>query len=253
AAKWLGGTDWQPLGPIPGGGPCDTDLASAWGVDHYGQTLVGLGWPPQACRPHRATWELGAGGPATDRGTLVPNSATRANAISGDGRVIVGWQDDEFGNRLGARWVNGVEEYITTPAGENVGEVEAVNFDGTTMIGSSYPYGNGLRIAWVWTARRGFTAIDSGPVFSYNTPTAVSEDGSVVGGLAREQSQGRARAWIFKNNSLIWLTDYLNNKKKLAQGWIITSVAGISGDGTTIVGEGIDPSGQAEGFVIENF
>lgn len=252
AGKWLGGTDWQLLGGIPGAVPCGTDLASAWGIDHFGQTLVGLGWLPQLCRAHGTVWDLASGGPATDLGSLFPNGATRANGISGDGHIIVGWQDNAVGERLGARWVDGVEELIVTPAGENVGEVAETNFDGTTMIGQSYPFGNGNRIAWVWTSKKGFKGIDSGPVYSYNSATAMSADGSLVGGVAREQSEGRPRAWLFKNGTFTWL-DELVQRRKLAPGWKMTAVIGISDDGGTIAGQGINPSGYLEGFIIENF
>ena len=252
AGKWLGGTDWQALESLPGAVNCDQSVASAWGIDYYGQTLVGLGWLPQICRANAVSWDLVNGGPATDLGTLVPGRASRANGISGDGRIIVGWQDDEIGQRAGARWVDGVESLILTPAGESVGEVAATNYDGSVMAGSSLPYGN-QRVAWVYTTKKGFKGIDSGPVYSFNVATAVNADGTVVGGLAREQSAGRARAWVFKNNSLIWLTDYVNNKKKIAPGWIILDVSGVSDDGTTITGTGVNPSGFLEGYVINNF
>ena len=179
SAKWLGGTDWQPQESIPKAVPCDTSLSSACGIDFFGQTLVGLGWLPQVCRAHGAVWDLVNGGPATDLGSLVEGSASRANAISGDGHIIVGWQDSEVGERSGARWVDGV---------------------------------------------------------------------------AREQSVGRPRGWIFRNGKFIWMTEQVIGKKKFAPGWIINAITAISGDGKTIAGEGINPATKfTEGFVIENF
>ena len=254
SAKWLGGADWQPLESIPAAVPCDTSLSSAWGIDFFGQTLVGLGWLPQVCRAHGAVWDLVNGGPATDLGSLVEGSASRANAISGDGHVIVGWQDSSFGGRNGARWVDGAGEVILTPAGEYVGEVAATNYDGTAMSGDNYRYGSGTRYAWVWTAGKGFTQIDSGPIYVYNAVTSMSANGSVVGGVAREPSVGRPRGWIFRNGKFTWMTEQVIGKKKLAPGWIINAITAISADGRTIAGEGINPVTKfPEGFVIENF
>ena len=88
----------------------------------------------------------------------------------------------------------------------------------------------------------------------YNAVTSMSADGSIVGGIAREQSVGRPRGWIFRNGKFIWMTEQVIGKKKIAPGWIINAITAISGDGKTIAGEGINPATKfTEGFVIENF
>jgi hypothetical protein len=48
------------------------------------------------------------------------------------------------------------------------------------------------------------------------------------------------------------MDDYLA-KKGLAPGWRIGSLNAISGDGKTLAGYGINPNGDVEGFVLENF
>jgi uncharacterized membrane protein len=253
AARWLGDTSWQSLGSVAGGVPCGTSLSSSWGIDYTGRTAVGLVWLAQECRAHAGSWDLVAGGAATDLGSFVERNASRANAISGDGHVIVGWQDGDTGSRQGARWVDGVEEYVLNPAGEGVGEVAFVNFDGTVMAGSNLPYGtfNG----WVWTAQKGFTAIDF-PIIIGGwrvATTSASGDGSLVGGVARD-SNGNPNGWIWqaKGRKLIWMNDYVA-KNKLAPGWSIAIVSAISEDGSILTGMGLNPSGQVEGWILRNF
>jgi uncharacterized membrane protein len=250
AAKWLGGEDWLSLGSVPGAVSCDASLSSSWGVDYYGHTAVGLAWLAQQCRAHAGSWDLVGGGPATDLGSLVDNRATRANGISGDGHVIIGWQDDEFGQRQGAKWIDGVESPVLTASGENVGEVQWINFDGTAMCGSSYPYGSSD--AWVWNAKGGYTTISTGPIYKNNVVAiAASDDGSMVIGIGRDP-QGTPKGWLFSKGKLTWMSDYLA-KKHMAAGWTGTIPTAISADGNTLAGQGINPDGQVEGWVIKNF
>lgn len=249
AAKWLGGTDWQSMGSVPGAVACDAFLSSVWDVDYTGSTAVGLAWLPQQCQAHAGSWDVAAGGPAVDLGSTTPNAASRANTISGNGQIIAGWQDTEFGSRQGARWVGGVEDLVLTEDGDPVGEVAFLNFDGTVMAGSNVPYGTVN--AWVWTSRHGFTAIPApGPVWTQMVATGASEDGSIVIGIGRTQSD--QKAWVFTKGRLTFLKDYLA-KKNLAAGWTIPGAAAISADGKTIVGWGTNPDGAVEGYVIANF
>lgn len=250
AAKWTGGTSWLSLGAVPGAVPCDFGLSSTWGINYDGSTSVGLSYLPQQCRAHAASWDVAAGGPAADLGSMVPGAYSRANGISGDAHTIVGWQDDEVGQREGAIWVDGVEQWLLTPAGDHVGEIEAANFDATTLVGSGYPFGQ-QNTAWVWTSRKGFTGITSDPIHPFNVATGASDDGSVVVGVARTY-QGDASGWVYNKGKFTYLIDYLS-KKKLAPGWSITSVNYVSADGTTLAGQGINPAGQSEGFILENY
>lgn len=250
AAAWTGG-DWQDLGSVPGAVNCDANLSSGWDLSGDGRTAVGLVWLAQLCRAHGGSWDLVNGGPANDLGSLVDDRSTRANAVNFDGSIIVGWQDDEVGQRQGAKWVDGVESPILTGAGEHVGEVQFVNADGTVMLGNNLPYGTAN--SWIWTAKRGFSAIEAPTTL--HTPFAIdaSDDGSVVVGVTRDR-QGNPRGFIWSANGskFTWMDDYLA-KKGLAPGWKIGAVTAISGDGHTIAGYGINPVGDIEGFVLENY
>jgi uncharacterized membrane protein len=74
-----------------------------------------------------------------DLGSIVTGRSSRANAISANGTVIVGWQDEPTGTRSGAKWVDGVESFITDGNGNNVGEAGGISADGNTIIGAANP------------------------------------------------------------------------------------------------------------------
>jgi len=99
AAIWQGGTNWQVLGSFtPDAAPCDQFLRGAYAVNGDGSAIVGLGW--NGCsHAHGLRWDAITG--MSDLGSVVATRASRANAISDDGRVIVGWSDQATGFRQG--------------------------------------------------------------------------------------------------------------------------------------------------------
>ena len=89
AAIWQRAAEWRLLGSVvPNAVPCDTLLSSTYGASENGAVIVGLAW--NGCQFARAfRWEESTG--MVDLGALAGES-TRANGVSGDGRVVVGWQ-----------------------------------------------------------------------------------------------------------------------------------------------------------------
>jgi len=108
AAIWTGGQDWRTLGSFtPNAQPCDLLLSATFGASDDGKVLVGLGW--NGCRiAHAFRWEESTG--MVDLGSTTPGRASRANNVSGDGQVVVGWQEEFSGFRMGAKWVNRIQE-----------------------------------------------------------------------------------------------------------------------------------------------
>jgi probable HAF family extracellular repeat protein len=115
AAIWQRATEWRLLGSIaPNAQPCDNLLSSVFGASADGSVLVGLAW--NGCRIARAfRWEEQTG--MVDLGSTVEGQSSRADAVSGDGRVIVGFQEHPTGFRQGARWVDGKQIVFTGPEG----------------------------------------------------------------------------------------------------------------------------------------
>ncbi len=249
AARWLGGQAWQTLGTVPGGVNCDLNVSSAWGINGDGSTTVGLIWLPRLCRANAGKWATFSG-EVTDLGTMITDSASRANGISADGRVIVGWQDLETGQRVGAKWVDGVPEFIYDGAMNYVGEAQSANDDGTVIVGSGYKNGFG----WRWKQDVGFTAIGpyiidrSGGILGESYANDVNADGSVV--VGNTSGSGRAFFWS-EAGGFQYVDQYLKKVGvKVPSGWTLTGLNAVSADGRVMVGTGLH-NGTFEGFVLE--
>src|SRR5262249_51337964 len=122
-----------------------------------------------------------------DLGSSTANS-TRANNVSGDGKVIVGWQEDATGFRQAAKWINLRQEIIRGPNGL-MGEAFGANHDGSIIVGQQCnPFDPITSSAWMWTPDRGVQCFPvRRPLTLPNLPyiagmRSTSTDGRVIGG-----------------------------------------------------------------------
>jgi uncharacterized membrane protein len=247
AAIWQGGESWLGMGTEPGGVPCGSSLSSTY--DNNGVTAVGLFWRAQICRAVGGTWDLASASAGPPLETIVPGSATRGNAITDDGSMIFGWQDDDFGSRLASRWIGGVHEYLTD-GGTLLGEVLGTNSDGSVYWGANYGY-DGTGRGWLY--RNGqYEPMGVGAIGrNIQSPAiAASEDGSVVIGIYRDFDQFIQWGWIWTaRKGFSRLDDYL--KGQVPAGWRDIIGSAISPDGRFIAGYGINPDGAVQAFLID--
>lgn len=166
---------WTPSGTtlLPGiGGQSGTSVSSSYGCSDDGAVIVGLGWI-NAGSAHAFKWTQSTG--SVDLGSLGGNSS-RANGVSGDGSVVVGWDEDPTGPRRPSYWdANNVEQLLGS-----IGEAWGVNTDGSVITGDDN--GNCFR----WTAATGAVSLGklraSDPIFDVATGYAVSADGDTIVG-----------------------------------------------------------------------
>jgi uncharacterized membrane protein len=190
-----------------------------------------------------------------DLGSTTANS-TRANNVSGDGRVVIGWQEDPTGFRQGAKWVNRQQELFRGPNGI-VGEAFATNRDGSIIVGAHCdPGARFVSSAWTWTAARGIQCHPvPRPQLLPNLPYtaqmhATSDDGRVIGGAFAFGLESESLIWL--DGQLYFLKDYLraNGYPDAFRGWVNTGfVTGVSPDGRTLVGYGAGPR-TFQGFLV---
>ena len=248
AAKWLGGTSWLDLGTVEDGVPCDAFLSGSWGLTHDGSLAVGLVYLQQLCQAGAGTWDLINGGPATALPKLFDDRSSRANGVSADGSVIVGWQDQPTGERTAAKWVNGVIELILTPSGGFNGEALAVSADGNVIVGGGYNQHDG---AWIWRPATGVQRIwERGKSL---TLLDVSDDGKTAVGFTREgahQRHERAFLWRDRKGFILLAECLADHGGVVPEGWDLTVASLISADGTTIYGWGINPDNFVEMFKV---
>jgi hypothetical protein len=253
AAVWTGGTSWRLLGSIsPTAQPCDDLLSAAFGASGDASVIVGLAW--DGCRIARAfRWEESTG--VVDLGTITGGS-TRANAVSGNGRVVVGWDIHPTGMRQGAKWVDGKGELIKGRSGF-VGEAFGINSDGSLIVGTNCDPADYLTpTAWTWTQAEGVKCFPvRRPAWALNLPYQVlmqnpSDDGRVIGGSLSFGLDAESVVWF--DGEPFFLRDYLRSHgvPDAFEGWYNTGfVTGVSPDGRTLVGYGAGPIGF-QGFMV---
>ncbi len=245
AAIWQRAAEWRRLGSVvPNAVPCDDLLSSTYDTSNDGKVVVGLAW--NGCNFARGfRWEESTG--MVDLGSTVAGRSSRANGVSGDGRVVVGWQESFTGPRLAARWVDGRQVLFTGPSGD-VGEAHAANTDGSVIVGQVCEFAGFQNLfanqqAWIWTARDGVTCLPPPRVRVLNNfigiANAMSEDGRIVGGAQSFGLESEAVLWI--NHQPAYLKDYLRDHgvANAFEGWINTGfITGVSRDGRILIGQG---------------
>jgi len=236
-----------------------TNLAPVIGYDRIifgcssdGQTVTGIsGTYPAEGDAFR--WRRGVGVPTLlPRLASLPNGYSYFNCISGDGRVVGGaasgpYADWTFASTLIS--ASGAEQI--TPIASST-SVTDLNEDGSVAVGY-YAQVQGAMRAFRWTRATGFVTLEAGssrPSYA----RAVNDDGSVVVGDYLVFGTRGTDAFIWRGNSgLIDLRDELVDRYGLGsalQGWRLLVATDVSADGSVIVGQGVNPAGQEQAFIV---
>lgn len=236
------------VGGLPGAQSVDGMLSAGYDVADDG-SVVGLAYNADnnavAFRWHAATG-------ISELPRLNPDSYSRANAVSRDGRVVIGWNDTDEGYRRGVKWVDGKISEFLDADGLQVGEALGTNRDGSSIVGNGA--GKMGNEAWRWTAATGLQAIGiigTGSFFDQAYAFGVSDDGNLIGGGSGAGPERKAVLWT-PQTGMILLTDYLaQHGITYPDGWSFNAVTAVSGDGLVIGGWGYDPDNAVNSFVIE--
>lgn len=272
AFRWSTETGMVGLGELSGG----SGQSVAFGVSADGSVVVGTNIAPNIWGlqvPEAFRWDQQSGMVSLN----VPPHAGESNrsaahGISADGSVIAGRftaygmiQDFEAGSwSADEGWVN----YRGPGWSDRSGQATAVSADGSVIIGSinAPPYGidtHGFR----WE-RSGDTdwlindAPNETPPFISTVGQAVSADGSVVVGTYRSagipldptrmpELSPNSRAFFWDSEAgFRFLDDFLHEQGVSFAGWALLEARGVSGNGLTITGTGINPDGRFEAWVV---
>jgi uncharacterized membrane protein len=178
---WTGGTGWTELPGLTLGD------ASPYGMSHDGQVLVGGASPvdPDGGAPQQIPWIWTAETGQQALGMIEGTVWGEAWAVADGGRVAVGFFEASPGDttRYGARWVDGVPEWILDADGQHVGQAIGCNSDCSVIVGAGRDAGSPQ--AWRWTAEHGVEFLgvpgDADPSALYYA-FEPSEDGTVIVG-----------------------------------------------------------------------
>lgn len=162
-------------------------------------------------------------------GVLGLSDGWNAFNVNHDGSVIVG-----SGGMGACRWVNGgpMEPLGTLTPGESE-RARAVSADGTVIVGTSG------RLAFRWTPQRGIEALTPGPGWNEWAPTDVSADGLTSVGVGYDTLGQRNGAIQWPRTGGMRLLFGLGG-----QGKDDGRALAVSQDGSMTVGYELKPDGQ---------
>lgn len=230
-----------------GGKPVSHDLPQAWQVTDVtddGVTLVGGTRVPDAPWPvYDQAFVFTEAGGLRELGILPSGSYTWASAVSGDGSVVVGFGDTPA-HITAIMWTDesGLVELPGWPH-EEYGWASGVSSDGSIVVGSK------AGTAFAWTAPGVFRDLGSIPQQGEANALDVSADGSVVVGYAWIGEGPIGMVWTKKDAQNRDAAAFLAGAGLDVKGWTITTVSGVSDDGSRLVGQGINPTGRPEAWL----
>ncbi len=232
ATRWTSGTGTIGLGDLSG----DAFNSYALGISSDGTTIVGASNSTLGLEAF--AWTVGTG--MFGLGDLAGGSfRSEATGASSDGSVIVGYSNTATGDQ-GFRWTATTGMVgIGSFSGGGFTIATGVSANGQTIIGW------GASGAFSWTAGTGVVSLDG---LSY--AAAVSADGSVIVGIGNSPTGSEAVIWT-EADGAVPLQSYMANELGVTglDGWQLKEARGVSADGRTIVGFGVNPLGQTEGWI----
>ncbi len=243
AFRWTHDSGMVGMGDLPGG----EFRSSARGISVDGRIVVGYGSSSDGAEAFRWAPETGMVGLGDLEGGAFGSSAAR---LSADGRVIVGTGKSQQGTEA-FRWTaeTGMVGLGDLEGGSFYSVARSVSADGAVIVGSSMASGG--EQSFRWTREAGMVGLGRMPGGdTTNRAHAVSWDGDVIG--------GESIPLLIYETAFIWTPDrgmqpaseYLaEHGVVVPDGWFLESVTGVSADGRTIVGFGVNPSFHGEGWV----
>jgi len=254
-AYWEDG-EWTSLGSVYGYS-LDHSISSGFGMNDDGSYIVGYSWKPgllaEACY-----WSEETGMQPLNQ--VNPGMSSRANDVTADGSLIVGWSEAPTGTRKGYRWVRNADSTYTPvflgafgsdPAWHN-SEPQDISEDGTYVVGSSWTDDAGPA-AFFWTEETGIQNIstdieDVSSSYAY----AVSEEGVTVGSF-NYYNGGRHTAFIWTEELGTQIfADYLTNiGAQLPEGVHLITAADISRDGRYITGYALSANDEIFTYLVK--
>lgn len=171
---------------------------------------------------------------------------TRAEGVSADGTVVVGYSRTPLGFTRAFRWTaaNGMQDLGTLPGGQESGAYD-VSHDGKVVVGWSFVAGGGQH-AFRWTAESGMQQLPASPTVVPAFAYAVSADGSIVAGYGHNRfSSGRAFVWSAHTGTVDLGTlpdsSYSSAKDISADGMVVVGAVGLEGNFYAVRWSGAGP------------
>jgi probable HAF family extracellular repeat protein len=259
AFRWTAADGYLGLGYLPGG---QTSNSDAIDTSADGTIIVGYGATSDGFAAFRWTAQDGitalSGAPS---GTFV----SVANGISADGNYVTGtFVTDSIQQAF--RWdaVQGMVPLGSLPGGiSTTTQANGISADGHVVVGDGYSANSkGALEAFRWSDSGGMQGLGDLPGGEFiSLALAASGDGSVVVGYSEAHDPALGQESGRSNQAFVW--DQLHGMRDLQQllidqyglssalaGWQLFTANSISDDGLSIAGNGFNPQGNFEAWLV---
>ncbi|HZW08561.1 MAG TPA: hypothetical protein VFF69_01540 [Phycisphaerales bacterium] len=251
AFLWTADGGLVSLGDLPGG----VHASEALNVSADGGAVVGVAdwidnWPTLTGQAFRWTDADGMAGLGYAR---AHHDLSMAYAASANGSTVVGISMKNLSDGEAFVWTEGtgMVGLGDLPGWDNYSIATDVTPDGATVVGGCSPSAG--YEAFRWTQGTGMTPLgDFAGGDHYSIATGVTADGQIIVGTGDwDGGLGGARAFIWdETHGLRDLKTVLETEHGLdLTGWSLLYANDISADGSVIVGQGINLSGEYEGWI----
>ncbi len=239
--RWTAGAGPQRLDPLP-----NAYLCAATGVAGDGATVVGT------CLQTNSTafrWTASSGAVALSRFGGGSNQQSTASAISLDGAVIAGAGHPVLTGAV--TWAaDGSATILGKLPGDDSGTAAAVSRDGSVVVGTSTDAAGKSR-AFRWTRQTGMVDLGNAPAGVLGSvAAAVSGDGRIIVGWGPTATGDAALIWDADRGLRLLDAALATDYQMHIPGWKLTRASAISADALTIAGQGTNPQGQTEAWIV---
>ncbi len=245
AFRWTSAGGMVGLGDLAGG----EFHSSANGVSANGSVVVGVGTSAPG-RQEAFRWTSGGG--MVGLGFLpTGGDSSAAWDVSADGSIVVG--ENHIGCRLARRSVGrAAAGWLASVTFRRVRLAAAPKPSRPTaqsIVGWSFSASG--REAFRWTSGGGMVGLGDIPGGGFESLAhGVSADGSVIVGAGFADSGLEAFIWDASSGIRNLRTALMNDYGIPLLGWTLTNARGVSADGLTIVGDGENPEGNLEAWIV---
>ena len=131
------------------------------------------------------------------------------------------------------------------------GDATGVSADGNVVIGFSAGELAASQ-AFRWTSEEGMVGLGYFPEGGFSSiAMAASADGSRIAGRHADNSGYEAFLWTAEAGMERVMDLLVKQGATGLEGWRLTAVEDISGDGRWVVGNGVNPAGRTEAFLAD--
>lgn len=222
-------------GSVALSGPTPT---TAVAISPDGSFIAGLTGPASQ---QYVVWDNGN---LIDTGIAAVSNVSEASGISDIGHILAGTTIVNNNDEAFTWTASGGVNYLSGPS-----VARDISANGNVVVGS-VEVAPGISEPAEWTASTGWKVLGDpfGAGFG-GYANGVSADGSVI--VGEIDSPTGPEAFIWDKDTGMHLLDnvLLNNGATDLSSWTLTAANDVSADGTTIVGSGINPDGNPEGWV----